>query len=272
MRSNIPIELIEKHIRDSGWNTEITNNIFEHPKLTINQIISGVLIEDDNPLISFQKALEHIGDNRLLATLPEILETIVKTNNDPQLIQEKYNTHSEEIIGIDKKGNHTKKGGNILLVIHGGGLITPENILISEYLNNIVYSRKEFDNLLDGKLPDGQHIEIYNYEEIKKGLIPKQHSYGIAIDRELASHNLHCMNKKEFLKHPSSSMRAGSSKYLEDYYNLIKSDDGYIYFDTTNNKKNSLNTILNIYNNCYGIGYMDETDKSYFISVKPNVN
>ena len=136
------------------------------PAVNIDDILKGKTFhsveEKDGKRIggavALQKALDFAGSDGYVATMPELIAAKVKADKSHDFWQKGYTTHTEENIGIDKKGRFYSRDNPVLVVVNGGGILTPERIMqaYDEGLINggVRYRDEEFDILLDGK-PNG---------------------------------------------------------------------------------------------------------------------
>ena len=146
------------------------------------------------------------------------------------LWQNWFTALSEENAGIDKNGKLAKAGEEIVITLHGGGILTPERIrqAYSEGLTpqNAAKYTDEFDSLLKGVLPSGESIDLYTVDDVKKGIIEPFGRYAVWMPAEAAkttASNWH--KKKEFMENPLVIARAGTLEHIEAYFKKAKSSD-----------------------------------------------
>ncbi|MBI4448320.1 hypothetical protein HY643_05040, partial [Candidatus Woesearchaeota archaeon] len=83
-----------------------------------------------------------------------------------------------------------------------------------------------FDNLLEGKLPDGKKVKLYTLDDLKKETI-KEHKFGVVMPYEVAQATESGWHrKKEFLSNPLVIARVVDLENLEAYFNKAKYSDG----------------------------------------------
>ena len=236
----IPREQI-KHLE---WNTNnplpanssnTTNTVpiqnFLNQEVSLDAIIAGTPFYDSKISVALQHVLEYATSDGYVATMPELIAAKIKADKDNFLWQDWYSVHTEENIGIDKKGRFYTKDEPVLVVVNGGGILTPERInkaYEDELINGSAkYSDNEFDDLLDGKLPDNTSIQLYRFEEIKKGITSLPHRFGVVMPYSMAKGTSSGYHKKDgFTTNPLVIARAGGIENLEAYYNLAKHLDG----------------------------------------------
>ncbi|MBI4448171.1 hypothetical protein HY643_04265, partial [Candidatus Woesearchaeota archaeon] len=74
---------------------------------------------------ALRQALTYAGPEGVIASMPELIASKCLAGYDHEFWNHWYTTLSEEDIGIDKKGLHVKKDKPVLVVLHGGGILTP---------------------------------------------------------------------------------------------------------------------------------------------------
>ncbi|RLE38355.1 hypothetical protein DRJ17_04215 [Candidatus Woesearchaeota archaeon] len=181
--------------------------------------------------VALQQALDFAGPNGYVATMPELIAARLKVDENHDFWQNWYTVHTEENIGIDSKGRFYSRGEPMLVVVNGGGILTPERIMkaYDEGLikGSVKYHYEEFNDLLDGKLPDGTSIELYRFREIKKGISNLPHRFGVVMPYSMAQNTKSGYHKKkEFMENPLVIARAGGIENLESYYEMAKASDG----------------------------------------------
>ena len=125
--------------------------------------------------IALEQALNHAGTNGYVATMPELIAAKLKAGKNHNFWKNWFTTHTEENIGIDKKGRFYSANEPVLVIVNGGGILTPERIkqAYAEDLidNSARYTEEEFDNLLDGNLLDGSSIKLHSLEDIRQRVL-----------------------------------------------------------------------------------------------------
>ena len=177
-------------------------------------------------LIALREAMQYTTPNGVVASMPYHIAGKAKADKGNYLWQKWFTALSEENVGIDKKGDFVKKGKPVVVVVHAGGILTPDRIeqaydqgLTAQ--NAAKYTIKEFDDLLSGKLPSGESIEIYTVDQVKRKEIPYPFGrYAVALDFEIAKSVKydHLYLKQEFVGNPLVLARTGTPEYLEDYF------------------------------------------------------
>src|SRR3989338_11637526 len=224
--------------------------------------------------VALKEAITYAGKNGIV-TLPEFLAAQVKTGEDHDFWKQWYTVHTEENIGIDDKGLFYKKKEPVLVVVHGGGILTPDRIqqAYREGLvnNSAKYTPEEFNSLLEGKLSDGTSLDLYSFEDIKKGVSGLPHQFGVVMPYKTAKETTSGSHKKKaWIKNPLVIARNGGTQNLEDYFDKAKDSNGdlgnYYSFDgrdaTTpqgcvlfvNNYDNGLSGDFNLYNYARFVG------------------
>ena len=199
-------------------------------KYNIDDVIKGKTFYDSKLPVALRQALEHAGPEGIVATMPELIAAKLKADKKHDFWKQWYTVHTEENIGLDRKGRFYKRDTSVLVVVNGGGILTPDRIE-KAYEEGLVngsakYSDKEFDSLLEGRLPDGNTINIYTLDDIKKGLPEVSHKSGFIIPYELAQKTKDGYHKKkDFMANPLAIIRSGDMENLEAYFDKAKDSD-----------------------------------------------
>jgi hypothetical protein len=199
---------------------------------SIDDIMNGKTFYDGSMPNALRQAIEYAGTSGIVANMPEFVAAKAKAEKNHAFWQNWYTALTEENIGIDKKGSFYNRGDSVLVVMHGGGILTPDRIkqaydegLIS---NSAKYRDEEFDALLEGRLLDGKNFPLYRLEEIKDGKSRLPHQFGVVMPYSLAQGTKSGYHqKKPFLENPLVLARtAGSHDSLEAFYEKAKASDG----------------------------------------------
>ncbi len=180
--------------------------------------------------IALDEALKHAGRKGIVATMPELIAAKVRADKSHKFWKQWYTVHTEENIGTDKKGRFYGRNEPVLIVVNGGGILTPERIR-QAYSDGLVghsarYTEDEFNELLDGKLPDGSSLTLYPYDKIEKGVSGLPHRFGVVMPYQAAKETKSGYHKKkEFLGNPLAITRNGGRENLEEYYEKAKDSE-----------------------------------------------
>ena len=177
------------------------------------------------------KAFEIAGSGSIVASLPLLIAAKSRAGYHHTLNSETYHALSEENAGIDRHGTLGEAGEPVVVVVHGGGLLTPD-LIRSAIPKGLTangaakYADWQFADLLKGKLGDGKSIELYTVDEVREGLVQYPFGqYGVWMNaRELSNTTSYWQTKSEFMNHPLVLARAGTPSYLEAYFDKICSD------------------------------------------------
>ncbi|MDD3175267.1 MAG: hypothetical protein PHU51_02210 [Candidatus Nanoarchaeia archaeon] len=202
--------------------------------VNIEDILEGQTFEDTNSKglkNALQQALDYVGEEGYIPNMRELISAKIIADKSHDFWKKWYSVHTEENIGIDTQGLY-KKGEEIVLIINGGGIWTPDRIQKSYNDGLIDGSGKihpnEWNDLLKGKLPNGKSLnQIYTYDEIYKGISNLPHQYGVVVPYSMVK-NLKSgqVKKKDFLKNPLVIARNGGLENLEKYYEMASDSDG----------------------------------------------
>ena len=181
--------------------------------------------------IALKQALNHAGTNGYVATMPELIAAKLKAGKNHNFWKNWFTTHTEENIGIDKKGRFYSANEPVLVIVNGGGILTPERIkqAYAEDLidNSARYTEEEFDNLLDGNLLDGSSIKLHSLEDIRQRVLDLPHRFGVVMPYSVAQGTKSGYHKKkDFITNPLAIARNAGSENLEEYHELAKHSDG----------------------------------------------
>ena len=235
----IPDKELEKFIQSTGWvpGQELfqpeTPPVTKHEntsQYSIEDILKGQPFYDDNLSDALQQALDHAGSDGIVASMPELIVAKIKADENHDFWKNWHTVHTEENIGMDKKGIFYGKDEPVLVIVNGGGILTPNRIkqAYEEGLTNgsAKYSDDEFSNLLEGRLPSGALIELYKFEKIKKGIPDLPHRFGVVMPYSIAQNTKNGYYKKRgFVQNPLVIARAGGIENLETYFDRAKDSD-----------------------------------------------
>jgi len=182
--------------------------------------------------VALKKALEHATFEGIVLTMPELIRLKNSVGKDHYFWKNYSDVHTEENLGIDIEGLYMPRGEGVVLVIHGGGLLTPERIetAITEGLINgsAKYEDEEFQELLRGNLPSGETIPIYNLADVRKeDFSAGTRRFGVALPLEEARRvNSGLQDKTTFLNNSLVIARNGGVKGLEEFFD--KANEGNV--------------------------------------------
>ncbi|MBI1968847.1 hypothetical protein HYS49_02965, partial [Candidatus Woesearchaeota archaeon] len=183
--------------------------------------------------VALQETLDFAGAKGYVANMPEFIAAKAKADKKHDFWKKWYTVHSEENIGIDTKGRFYHPNEAVLVVFHGGGILTPQRIrqAYDEGLLNhsAKYREEEFDALLEGKLLDGTGFPLYRLEEIQAGVSGLPHQFGVVMPYQIAQATKSGWHKKKaFLENPLVVARVGGLEHLETYFTKAKHADGTV--------------------------------------------
>ncbi|MDD3175716.1 MAG: hypothetical protein PHU51_04525 [Candidatus Nanoarchaeia archaeon] len=232
--------------------------------VNINDILNGEEFYGDNQKEALEKALDYNGEF-YLPNMRELISAKVQADKSHKFWKNWYSVHTEENIGIDTQGSFYKKGEEIVLLINGGGIWTPDRIQKAYDKGLLDGSGKinpnEWNDALKGKLADGKSLKnIYTYEEIKKGVSNLPHQYGVVVPYKLVKDlESDYYKKTDFFKNPLVIARNGGLENLEEYYDLASNSNGLGCYHVYNGRSASTpqGRLLYLYNTYYGLGGYD---------------
>ena len=190
--------------------------------------------------VALQQAHDEMGSGAVIASMPYLIAGKAKAEKNKNaeksnyLWQNWFTALSEENAGIDKEGKLVGAGEEVVITLHGGGILTPERIrqAYSEGLtpqNAAGYTKDEFDNLLKGILPSGESINLYTIDDVKKGIPEPFGRYAVWMPAEAAKTTASGMHDKtNFMENPLVIARAGTLEHIEAYFEKAKHTDGTV--------------------------------------------
>ena len=176
--------------------------------------------------VALQGAMNNATSKGIVLTMPEMINAKCTAKKNHRFWKEWYTVLTEENIGPDYEGKFLGRGEHALIVVHGGGILTPDRInrAYSEGLisNSARYTEEEFAELLEGKLADGSVIPMFHFEDFKKmSEVPR--TCGVVMPYELAQSMPSGYQEKEpFLKDHLVLARSTNTPNLEKYFDKAK--------------------------------------------------
>lgn len=200
-------------------------------------IKQGKVFRDEHAPLALGRALEFAGERGIVATLPELLAAYPPT--DGYKHPTPFTAHTEENIGIDKHGKFYAPGTPIVVVLHGGGLLTPTRMqaALDEGLvcGRARYTEREFDKLLEGRLENDEVIHLRRFDQMHK-ISEMTHHYGIVMPYALArASKIGQLAKNVFLDTPLAVARCGllMATSLRSYNGTLANYHTYVEHDVT---------------------------------------
>ncbi len=178
--------------------------------------------------VALQEAMDEVAPNGIIATMPYLIAGKSQADRSNYLWQNWFTALSEEDAGIDKNGKLVGRGQAVVLVVHGGGILTPERIrqAYSEGLtlqNAAKFKEEEFSSLLNGVLPSGESINLYTVDDVKRGIPVPFGRYAVWMPAETAKSKPSGYHKKsDFMSNELVIARAGTLKHLDAYFEKAK--------------------------------------------------
>lgn len=180
------------------------------------------------------RAAERYAKSGIVASMPYLIAGKATADKDNYLWEDWFTALTEEDVGVDKKGSFVKKDKAVLVIVHGGGILTPNKIkkAYDEELtgqNAAKFTEEEFDDLLEGKLPNGESIKLYSFTDFEKGTPDPFGRYGVVINYQTAKNTKSgYYKKKAFMKNQVVIARAGGLEHLDTYFEKAKGANGEV--------------------------------------------
>ncbi|MFQ5564743.1 MAG: hypothetical protein ACE5EU_00050 [Paracoccaceae bacterium] len=184
------------------------------------------IIFDSHVPTALRRALEYAGEHGFVASLPQLLHARANAPYDNIIWNTWFTSYTEESVVTTPQGNH------VIVVVHGGGIYaSPERFertyrasvdrnnpegFTGQYAGKL--SEREAADILNGKLPDGGVIPVYQFDEFKRGVSNLPRRYGVVLDYEKARRSTRGFDTFEILKdEPNLIARAGGVEPLAAY-------------------------------------------------------
>lgn len=175
---------------------------------------------------ALRRALDYAGDDGFVASMPQLLRARANAPYDNIIWNTWFTSNSEESVVTTPQGNH------VVVAVHGGGIYaSPERFertyrasvdrsntegFTGQYAGKI--SAREAGDVLNGKLPDGNEIPVFQFDELKRGVADLPLRYAVVLDFELARKSTRGYDPFDVLKdEPNMIVRAGGVEALAAY-------------------------------------------------------
>ena len=147
---------------------------------------------------ALRRALAYAGDEGYVASLPQLLRARVSADYDNELWNHWFNPNTEESLV------RTPQGNRVIVTIHGGGVFaTPARFerlfrastdRDSEFGFTGLFagklSRQEAHGILEGRMPDGADIPVYDFDDFRRGFDAPPRRYAVVTDFKTAKNAL----------------------------------------------------------------------------------
>ncbi len=184
------------------------------------------IIFDSHLPNALRRALEYAGDNGFVASMPQLLHARATAPYDNIIWNTWFTSNSEESVVT------TPQGHRVVVAVHGGGIYaSPERFertyrasvdrsnsegFTGQYAGKI--SAREASDVLNGILPDGSEIPVFQFDEFKRGVADLPLRYGVISVFEMARKSTRGYDPFEVLKEePNMIVRAGGVEPLAAY-------------------------------------------------------
>ena len=177
---------------------------------------------------ALRQALAYAGDDGFVASMPQLLHARADADYDNIIWNTWFNPNSEESVLTTPQGNH------VVVTVHGGGIFgSPARFEKLFRANTSRFcdvsftglfaakiTEREAHDVLDGKLPDGNDIPVFSFDELKRGVADLPRHYAVVMDFEMAKNCRSGYADFDDLKNdPLMIVRAGgveaAAKYLD---------------------------------------------------------
>jgi hypothetical protein len=167
---------------------------------------------------ALRQALEYAGNDGFVASMPQLLHARANASYDNIIWNTWFTSNTEESVVTSPQGNH------VVVAVHGGGIFASPGRFERVYRASVDRSNpdgftgqyagkisdKEAHDVLEGKLPDGNEIPVFRYDEFKRGIADLPIRYGVILDLAIARKSTRGYDPFDVLKNdPNFIMRAG---------------------------------------------------------------
>lgn len=224
-----PLYQNKSNINDSYYTIEELlehGKVFKSEKWKNNTTKIGIYV-------ALSEVREYVKKGGIIATLPVLIAAYSKVDTWAHFLKKHFGhyAYSEENVIPDKEGILTSKKKSVYMCIHGGGILTPERIF-KAYEEGLIdrraarYTDEEARNILKGILPYGEEIDMYHVDDVVNDEIPNPFGrYAVWMEFDQAKESISKGYKlKEFMENRIVLARAGTLRYLRDYYDSIVKD------------------------------------------------
>ena len=139
---------------------------------------------------ALRRALAYAGDEGYVASLPQLLRARVSADYDNELWNNWFNPNTEESLV------RTPQGNRVIVTIHGGGVFaTParyERLFRASTARDSAFgftglfagklSQQEAYGILEGRMPDGADIPVYDFDDFRRGFNAAPRRYAVVTD------------------------------------------------------------------------------------------
>jgi len=191
---------------------------------------AAIIFEPHIPT-ALRRALQYAGDDGFVASMPQLLHARTNASYDNIIWNTWFTANSEESVVTTKQGNC------VVVAVHGGGIFAKParfersfhadlNRSNSEGLTGQTAAKiteHEARDVLEGKLPDGREIPIFQFDEFKRGIKDLPMRYAVVLDFEMAKSAKRGYENIDVLKdEPNMIVRAGGVEPLVAYLDKFR--------------------------------------------------
>jgi hypothetical protein len=188
--------------------------------------MEAAIIFDSHVPNALRRALDYAGDDGFVASMPQLLHARANAPYDNIIWNTWFTSNSEESVVTTPQGNR------VVVAVHGGGIYSSPDRFERTYRASVdrnnpegftgqysgKISPKEASDVLNGRLPGGTDIPIYQLDEFKRGVSNLPRRYGVVLDYEMARKSTRGFDTFEYLKdEPNLIARAGGIEPLAAY-------------------------------------------------------
>ena len=175
---------------------------------------------------ALRRALIHAGDDGFVASMPQLLHARVGASFDNIIWNTWFTANSEECVARTPQGNW------VMVAIHGGGIFASPERIRTLYHANVDrgselgftgifaarISERENRDIVEGRLPDGRQIPVFDFNAFKQGNDGLPRHYAVVMDLDVAK-NAHTgyVGFDDLKDDPMMIVRAGGMEQAAAY-------------------------------------------------------
>ena len=213
-----------------GVGTLVNPLMFRQATADINKMQAAIFFEPHIPT-ALRHALAYAGDDGFVASMPQLLHARTGAAYDNIIWNTWFTANSEESVVTTPQGNR------VVVAVHGGGIFAEPARFERSFHADLdrsnsegltgqtaaKISEQEVRDVLNGKLPDGSKIPIFQFDEFKRGVADLPMRYGVVLDFELAKSAKRGYERIEILKDEANMIvRAGGVEPLAAYLDKFR--------------------------------------------------
>ena len=180
---------------------------------------------------ALRRALIYAGDDGFVASMPQLLHARTDASFDNIIWNTWFTANSEECVARTPQGNW------VVVAVHGGGIFASPERIRALYHANVdrgselgftglfagKISERENRDIIEGRLPDGRQIPVFEFNAFKQGIADLPRHYAVLMDLDVAR-NAHAgyVGFDDLKDDPMMIVRAGGVERAAAYLDKAK--------------------------------------------------